>query len=101
MKFYEWQIRTGDFEYINGKGEFENPEEAVQAFRDLKESFAAKLGDGIPKKDWCRFLDVYLSTGSPPEDGMSLWQDMNQEQKIVVNEMKKALARITRKNNET
>lgn len=95
MKF-TGHIKTGDYEFL----QFEldgSAEDAVAAYKELQDAWKGEDGTGITHKDWCRFLDTYLSTGSPPEDGMSLWQDMNSEQKRVVNECKKTLARLSRK----
>lgn len=92
---YTGHIKTGDYEFLQFELEG-TAEDAVEHYRALQEAW--KGGTGIPHKDWCRFLDVYLSTGTPPEDGMSLWQDMDERQKWMVNETKKCLKRINKTN---
>lgn len=88
---YTGQIKTGEYEFLNFEMEGD-AHEAVAAYRELRNAYDG--GPGLNHKDWCRFVDVYVSTGKPPEDGMSLWQDMGHEQRVVVNELKKAFKRL-------
>lgn len=66
-------------------------EEAVLAYQEIARVF--KNGVGLPPKDFNQFFDAYLSTGSPPENGLELWEQMSDTQRICINEYKKHLAR--------
>lgn len=94
---YEAHIPTEQYGYISVEVEG-TALDAVAAYKELQDAWKDEGGVGLTNRDWCRFLDTYLSTGSPPEDGMSLWQDMNMEQRRVVNEFKKCLKRINKSN---
>lgn len=95
MKF-TGQISTGQYEFISFECEG-TPEEAVEVYKALQNAWKGDVGAGLSSREYCRFIDEYINTGKPPEDGMSLWQDMDSKQRHVVNELKKALARATRK----
>jgi len=70
------------------------PEEAVEAYEGLKK--ASQGGVGLPNKEWNRFLDCYVFTGKPPEDGIALWEAMDSRQRDIVNEVKKVLKRANK-----
>lgn len=94
---YLAHIPTEQYGFI----EFEmegSTDEAVQQYEDVKKAINKEAGPGLGQREWCRFMDVYVSTGSPPEDGMSLWQDMDMQQRITVNEVKKTMKRLTSRN---
>ena len=52
---------------------------------------------GIDSREFNLFLDTYLTTGEPPEDGVNIWERMSTSQKITINEVKKAFKRIKSK----
>lgn len=91
---YEAHVPTEQFGYISLEIEGE-AEDAVSAYKALQRAWNSG-GAGLPQKDWTRFLDSYLGTGKPPEDGMSLWEDMNDFQRAVVNECKKTIKRLNK-----
>ncbi len=68
-------------------------EEAFAAYEEVKRGLLA--GAGIPHREFCSFLDSYLKTGKPPEDGLEVWERMDTRQRDIVNEVKKCLKRIT------
>ncbi len=69
-------------------------EDAVQAYNELKKEYAG--GAGLPSREFCSFMDVYVSTGHAPEDGIEKWEAMSLEQRFVINEVKKAIKRINK-----
>ena len=89
---YEHQIRTGEFEYLKEMGEYQTPEEAVEAHRRLKQAWEGNYGPGLDAKEWNKVLDEYLSTGKIT-DGADLYARMNREQQGVVQEIKKSIKR--------
>lgn len=92
---YEAHVPVEQYGFISVELEG-SAQDAVQAYEEVKQALNQDAGPGLPHRDWCRFLDVYVSTGSPPEDGMSLWQDMDAIQKNVVNELKKCIKRLNK-----
>lgn len=70
-------------------------EEAVQAYNDLKREYDG--GAGLPSREFCSFMDCYLNTGKPPENGIIQWEIMSNEQKFVINEIKKCFNRTNKK----
>lgn len=70
-------------------------EEAKEYYDNWIRTFNT-VGLGVTLKEFNSFLDCYLSTGKPPENGLELWEVMSETQKICVNEVKKALIRINK-----
>ncbi len=91
---YEYQIKTGEYEFINGEGEG-TPEEAVQAFKELKEAFGG--GSGLDDKTFNAALDEYLSTNELT-NGTELYAQMSKEQQFVFQAVKRSIKRIEAKN---
>jgi uncharacterized protein YpuA (DUF1002 family) len=50
---------------------------------------------GITKKDWNRILDNYLENKNLTVED---WESLNQEQQQFIQELRRAYARISRKN---
>jgi hypothetical protein len=96
MKF-TLRLPTDTYAYIEQEVDVEDAQEAVEVYKNLQEAWKGDTGEGLSSREYCRFIDEYINTGKPPEDGMSLWQDMDSKQRHVVNEIKKALARATRR----
>lgn len=69
-------------------------EDAMETYKEISQ--ANKPKEGISPKEFNSFLDCYLSTGSPPDGGITLWEEMSDTQKIVVNEIKKTFKRINK-----
>jgi len=84
---YEFQITTGQYEYIKGYVEG-TADEAVMAFNDLKRAYTG--GSGLPADRWRAWLDSYLA-GKP--GSVEEWEEMSDFQKQVVNEIKKSKKR--------
>lgn len=91
---YLAHVPTEQYGYISVEVEGE-AHEAVEAYKALQAAWSGK-GTGIPQKDWTRFLDAYIGSGKPPEDGLALWEEMSDTQRLVVNEVKKTLKRLTK-----
>lgn len=53
-----------------------------------------KDGEGISMKEFNTFFDSYVHNGTAPENGMEVWERMSLDQKKIINEFKKCLARI-------
>jgi len=62
----------------------------------LTSTFKDGVEPGLLAKDFNAFLDCYVTTGKPPEDGANLWEQMNQTQRVVINELKKSMKRMTK-----
>ena len=72
--------------------EFEGTsDEAVAEYERLTRMVAE---EGLPTKEWNRFLDDYLSTRKPPHDGLEMWEKMSTSQKYIINEIKKTFKRL-------
>lgn len=67
-------------------------EDALEAYQEL--SHAKDGGTGISMKEFNTFFDSYVNTGHAPENGMEVWERMSLDQKKILNEFKKCLARI-------
>ena len=90
---YTAHVPTEQFGFISIELEG-TAEEAVQAYKELAQTY--KGGAGISSKEFNDFLDVYVSTGHPPEGGLQVWEQMDEKQKHVVNELKKLFKRLTK-----
>ncbi len=97
-----YQIRTGDFEYINIEREVASHEEAILCFSHLKETYNApktpeiasrsdeSLRDGV----FNVLLDKYLNGGKLTSEE---YESCTIVQKIVLQCLKRAFARIKNK----
>lgn len=54
------------------------------------------LGEGLDRKDWNELLDKYLSTQKMSAD---LYAGTNESQRLLIQEIKKAFARLKNKQN--
>lgn len=88
MKF-SYQIRTGEYEFINGEVEG-TAEEAVSAFHDLRRQFNG--GQGVGMKDFARIVHEYCTTGAIQNGGD---KDFSANEKLLLGEIKK----LVRKDN--
>jgi hypothetical protein len=88
MKKYEIHVPTVQFGFISCSMTG-TPEEAVEEHDQLMRMIG---GEGIPTKEFNRILDEYLKTGKVV-DGGNLWEDMNEFQRGVFQEIKKSLKR--------
>lgn len=89
----QYQVKTGDFEYIMVEKEVENHNEAIDGFNSLKSAYIATQtsGVGLDSKEWNRTLDGYLTVGEMLGDA---YQRMSPEQQKVIQEIKKSMARL-------
>lgn len=90
---YTYQVKTGEYEYINGTIEG-TAEEAVAAFRELKTAWEG--GVGLPQREWCQLRDKYLSTGQMEGDP-GILETLSAAQRWWVNETKKGFSALKRK----
>lgn len=93
----DYRIPTEQYAFVNVQQVFNknpSPEEVKEYYEALKEAFRPVVeGGGATAKEFNAFLDGYLSSGKPGE--MEVWERMSMTQKIVINECKKSLKRIT------
>lgn len=98
MAKYTGQISTGQYEFLAFELEG-TAEEATEAYKGLQEAWNPKQdGIGVPLKEFNAFLDSFLNTSHAPDGGLEVWERMSTQQKIIVNEVKKSIKRITSKN---
>lgn len=72
-------------------------EDATEAYRGLQEAWKPRQdGTGVPLKEFNSFLDSFLNTSHAPDGGLEVWERMSTQQKVIVNEVKKALRRIVK-----
>ena len=98
MKITYQIVGAQQFEYIMIEEEALSQEDAVERYNRLKEAFAGAkhpVGEGLEHKEWCMALDEYLTTNSL-KDGSNIYEKMNDEQKRIMQEIKKAFKRITK-----
>ncbi len=91
---YQFQISTGQFEYILQEGEFSTADEAVDAYKALQRSY--KVGVGLPQKEWNASIEEYANTGTL-KNGTELYAQMNEYQRFYFQEQKKLFARLKAK----
>jgi hypothetical protein len=70
----------------------ETVEDVITAYKAVQEAW--KGGTGLPAREFCTFMDTYLSTGKP--GSIDDWAVMDEKQKFVINEVKKCLKRINK-----
>lgn len=92
---YDHEIitKTGDYENITTHftGTFEDAAEASKQLQNLVHG-----GSGIAEADFRSCLDSMLA-GDSVRNGVEMWEKMSKEQKVVVQEVKKAVKRINYK----
>ena len=89
------RIPTNDqFAFIEIEKEVIDTMEAVDAYNEAMGHF--KPNEGLPHKEWNSALDEYLTTNSL-RGGTELYERMSLNQKMVMQEIKKAFKRITSK----
>ncbi len=89
MSKYTYQIKTGEFEFINGETEGTS-EDAVQALHALKQAFGA--GSGLDPREFNKVYDTYRITGSM-ENGSEVFAECNKEQQEDLQKLKRSFAR--------
>jgi hypothetical protein len=67
-------------------------EEAVQAYREVSEAVKVK-SEPMPRNEFNEFIDLVLK-GKPIQDDPGIIEKMSPEQRLVLNECKKAIKRI-------
>ena len=92
---YEVHVPTEQYGYVSYEAEG-TPEEAVQMYHDVKKEYGG--GMGLPSREFCSFMDFYVSTGTMPEDGVVKWEGMSNEQRLIIHEIKKCFSRINKSN---
>lgn len=96
----EYRIPTEQYAFVDIQESYPpgvrpEPEEVRMYYEALKEAFRPVVeGGGATLKEFNGFLDGYMSSGKPGE--MEVWERMSMTQKTVINEVKKALKRITK-----
>lgn len=80
---YDYQIRTGEYEFIHGEIEG-TAEEAVAAFLDLRRQFNG--GPGVGMKDFAKIVHEYCTTGNIVNGGE---HDFSANEKALLGEIKK------------
>ena len=85
--------------FVEVEGEVVSIDEAIETYHALRKPQNAS-GEGLDQKTWNRALDEYLLTNALV-DGTNLYERMNPEQQKVMQEIKKALKRITPKEERT
>ena len=76
--------------YIELETEVETVEQALDGYKGAMAQYNSS-GVGLDPKEWNRALDGYLTVGNCPSD---VYERMNDEQKRVMQEIKKSLKRI-------
>lgn len=99
---YQFQITTGQFEYINQEGEFETPQSAVKAYKTLKEAYTAsgKVLEGLSDKQLDDVIKKMM-LGISVVGGTELWSQATPAQKLEINRVKRLLKQIKSKSEET
>lgn len=91
---YKSQLRiptTDQYAYI--EVEFEGTaEDTIQAYNEFTN--LVKPQEGLPSKDFNKILDAYLNGTGIPAD---VYMSMGDDQKMVIQEIKKSLKRIQAK----
>lgn len=96
MKF-TIRIPTAQYAYLESQFEGEAEEAIAEHNRILglyNDSQKSENGPGLNIKDWQRCLDTYLLENSISEED---YTGMSDRQKLLINEIKKSLARIKSK----
>lgn len=95
---FDHEILTSTGQYENVKTHFHgSPEDAVALSQKMRR--LAQEGEGISSHDLNYVLDCMLK-GEGVKNGIDYWEKMTGSQKLVVNELKKALKRQAYKSKE-
>lgn len=92
-------VKTGEFEFIELSDEvsLETPMEDIRNFYvSLKDTFAEK--PGIDRKEFNTFIDNQLNERG---NDINIYEQMSERQMLVVQEIKKAMARAESKGLKT
>lgn len=95
-----FRIPTTQYGFLEVEEEFSvfgTPLDLRQRHDELVAAFARETGEGLSPKEFNAFMDTYLSTGKPGE--IDDWARMSDEQKNIVNEVKKCFLRLKNKQN--
>ena len=86
-------IRIPTVQYGYFETEFEGtPEEAIEEHNRLIIKYNnSKKEEGLDSKTWNTTLDRYLGEN---QIDPNVWEKMNSEEKIIINEIKKSFARV-------
>ncbi len=90
MSKYNCHIPVESFGFISVEVEG-GPEDALEAYRAVKGQLGAN--PGLPQAAWNTWLDGYLN-GKPGT--IDEWNEMNEMQKTLINEIKKSKKRNTK-----
>ena len=87
------QIRIPTVQYGYFEIEFEGtPEEAIEEHNRLINKYAnSTKGEGLGSKEWNSALDRFLIENKIDPN---IWEKMNSEEKIIINEIKKSFNKI-------
>lgn len=66
-------------------------QEAKENYDEMIATFTKEVGPGLPPREWSTWLDGYLQ-GKP--GSVEEWSRMDESQKKIINEIKKAHKRI-------
>ena len=88
---YKLHIAVGQFEFV--ETESETVDEARQDYNEVKRAFESKAG--LDVKTFNSAIDKYLTTKTMEADN---WTDMSDDQKEIIQNIKRAFARIDNKN---
>ncbi len=93
---YTGHITTGQYEFLEFEKEFLTPDEAVQAYKELKRAYsgtpAPPPGPGLPEGQWRALVDEFLTTGKVANGG-DCWEELDDRQRWMCNEIKKSIKR--------
>jgi hypothetical protein len=90
MAKYQFQIKTGDFEYIMGECEAADPKVAVEGYYALKKAYYT--GNGLSSAEFNAIYDSLRTTGNIVGDP-GIISKMSMAQQFALNELKKSLKR--------
>lgn len=86
------KIRIPTVQYGYVEFDFEGTPEEAQIFHDTQyKAFNSNNQDGLDDKTWRAVLDRYLTENTMEAD---MYEGMNEKQKSVIQEIKKAFARL-------
>ena len=85
-------IAIGDYEFSEVDVDIG---QAKDVYDEIKRQFSRK--DGLDDKSWRNALDKYITTNKLDS---SEYEDMNKDQKMVIQEIKKSIKRLDYKKND-
>lgn len=91
---YTIRIPTSQYAYIETEYETEDSIEAIQFHNQLQKEYTASLTTKeLDSKEWNAVLDRYLSENKISSD---LYDRLSNDERIILNEIKKSFARISK-----